>query len=296
MSQVGISLILVAVTMSLSSRTLDGTVVLWTKRVITAILSLEPQFTCWPDEEERQDIKRRIQRFSGFPSCLGFLDGTLIPLAEKPVRDGEDYYSRKGRYGIAAMIVCDDKKRVRYVLAGNPGCSHDARTFSFSLLAEDPQRLFATDEYLLADSAYTPSSTIIPAFKRPPGAGLSEMQARFNYRLSNARVRVEHCIGLLKARFQSLRELRVRIRDAEGVKLCVDWIRCCCVLHNMLLDDEADSEWFDGDSMDTEEDVASTGQLESDDREQSSRERERGLQKRERLLHIVLSHFDDVSL
>jgi hypothetical protein len=265
--------------------------VLWTKRVITAILSLESQVSTWPDVEERQAIKGRIQSFSGFPSCVGFLDGTLIPLAEKPVRDGEDYFSHKKRYGIAAMIVCDDQKRVRCIFAGGPGCIHDTRMFALSPLSMHPQDFFAADEYVLADSAYVPSPTVVPAFKKPPGGGLSEMQMQFNYRLSNARVRVEHCIGLLKARFQSLRELRVRVRNAEDVKFCVSWLRCCCVLHNMLLDDEPDDEWFDEDSMDTEDDDASAGQLESDNQEQSSRERERGQQKREHLLHIVLGHF-----
>ena len=111
---------------------LDGTVSLWTKRVIAALLSLEPQAVSWPDAEERQDIERRIRDFSGFPSCVGFVDGTLIPLAEKPIRDGEDYYNRKGRYGISATIVCDDQKRVRYVFSGCPGCFHDARVFAYS--------------------------------------------------------------------------------------------------------------------------------------------------------------------
>ena len=69
--------------------------VLWTKRGITAILCLEPQVSSfWPDEEQRQDIKSRIQDFSGFPSCLGILDGTLSSLAEKPAWNGEGSHLR----------------------------------------------------------------------------------------------------------------------------------------------------------------------------------------------------------
>ena len=225
-----------------------------------------------------------------------FVDVTLIPLAEKPVRDGEDYYSHKGRYGIAAMIVCDGQKRVRYVLAGPPGCWHDARVFANSALARRTQRYFSTDEYLLADSAYTPSPTIVPAFKKPPGAsGLSEMQMRFNRCLSNARVRVEHCIGILKARFQSLRELRIRVCNADDVQFCTEWLRCCCVLHNMLLSDEVDDEWLYEDSMDTQDNAASTRQSGSDGQDQPSYDRNRGKQKREELLRVVLGHTHDTT-
>ena len=111
---------------------------------------------------------------------------------------------------------------------------------------------------------------------------------RFNRRLSNTRVRVEHCIGILKARFQSLRELRIRVCNADDVQFCIKWLRCCCVLHNMLLSDEADDEWLDGDSMDTQDNATSTGQSESDGQDQSSYDRNRGKQKREELLRVVL--------
>src|SRR5436309_3143488 len=73
------------------------TVELYTDRCIVAILSLERQVICWPDKEERQEVKRRIKAESGFPSCLGFVDGTLFVLKYKPLLDGEDYYSRKHR-------------------------------------------------------------------------------------------------------------------------------------------------------------------------------------------------------
>jgi hypothetical protein len=49
-------------------------------------------------------------------SCGDFseasVDGTLFVLEDKPSLDGEDYYSRKGRYGIAGLIVCDHNKRI----------------------------------------------------------------------------------------------------------------------------------------------------------------------------------------
>ncbi|KNZ63668.1 hypothetical protein VP01_11161g1, partial [Puccinia sorghi] len=39
----------------------------------------------------------------------------------KPSIDSQDYYSRKGYYGIATLIVCDTDKRILYYLTGWPG-------------------------------------------------------------------------------------------------------------------------------------------------------------------------------
>ncbi|KAI7965702.1 hypothetical protein MJO29_001450, partial [Puccinia striiformis f. sp. tritici] len=59
--------------------------------------------------------------FTGFHNCVGFIDGTLFPLYDKPAIDSQDYYSRKGFYGLNTLIVCDDKKQIIYYLTGWPG-------------------------------------------------------------------------------------------------------------------------------------------------------------------------------
>jgi len=223
----------------------EGAVDLYTKRCIVAILSLEKRTICWPDTDEKEDIKNRIKRDSDFPWCLGFIDGTLFVLENKPLLDGEDYFSRKGKYGISGMIICDDHKRIRYIYTGWPGCSHDGRVFNNSAVARQPEKFFNGEEYLLADSAYTPSPYIIPAFKKPPTSSMPSDEARFNHKLSNIRVRVEHCIGILKGRFQSLKGLRTVIRSERDVKLLVYWIRACCVLHNLFVQDPVEQDWLE---------------------------------------------------
>ena len=54
-------------------------------------------------------------------------------------------------------------------------------------------------QYLLADSAYGLTDTVIPTYKAP--AAYEASKAEFNFRLAESRVRNEHTIGILKARF-----------------------------------------------------------------------------------------------
>ena len=219
----------------------EGTVVVYTKRIIQALLSLEKDVVSWPNKTERKAIKDRIKDQHGFPNCTGYVDGTLIGLGFKPSRSGEDYFTRKGTYAINAMIVCDDQKRIRHVFAGFPGSAHDQRVFSYSKLAAESTKFFANTEYLLADCAYPVSEITIPTYKKP-AADLLENK-RFNERHSQARITAEHTIGMLKGRFQSLKSLRMMIRNKNDHALAVYWIRACCVLHNLLQTDDYEESW-----------------------------------------------------
>lgn len=214
---------------------LEGSVNNFTNRFLVAILSLEKKAVFWPDAEERKEISSRIESMTAFPSCIGFVDGTLIDLEFKPTWKGEDFYTRKSRYSLSAMLVCDDQKLIRYCFTGWAGCTHDNRVYTNSSLAHSPNLFFSGDEYLLADSAYTPIRQLIPAYKKPVNGELVGDNAKFNFLHANLRVGIEHCIGILKARFQSLKGIRRVVRGKRDVAYLSIWIRCCCTLHNILL-------------------------------------------------------------
>ncbi|KIK18703.1 hypothetical protein PISMIDRAFT_42319, partial [Pisolithus microcarpus 441] len=54
------------------------------------------------------------------------------------------------------------------------------------------------------------------------------------------RVRVEHAFAALKGRFQSLRELRLKVTRDEDLHVAIYWIMCCMILHNMIIRFESD--------------------------------------------------------
>lgn len=68
-------------------------------------------------------------------------------------------------------------------------------------------RLFSDGKYILADSGYASLEHIVPTFKTSHLNPLTPGQNHFNNALSKLRVASEHCNGMLKGRFGSLKEL-----------------------------------------------------------------------------------------
>lgn len=78
--------------------------------------------------------------------------------------------------------------------------------------------------------------------------------AEFNNHVSMLRIRSEHAIGFLKGRFQSLRGLRVSVRNEASHKLATYWIVACIAVHGFAMKQEAlereDESSDDGDDWD----------------------------------------------
>ncbi|ETV65461.1 hypothetical protein H257_17797, partial [Aphanomyces astaci] len=106
-----------------------GTIALYIRRVMDAIVRLRDQFILWPNHSEASSISLDIYAMCGFTGCIGFIDGTLFPFEFKPTLCGEDYYSRKGCYAVAAQIICDHRGIIRDVHADWPGSTHDNRVW-----------------------------------------------------------------------------------------------------------------------------------------------------------------------
>jgi len=119
--------------------------------------------------------------------------------------NGEDYYTRKGDYATKGLVICDDAARITWIEVGWPGSVQDNRVWSNSEIYLGRDKYFDHKKYLLGDSAFSTSAVMIPAFKKGHNSSLSEEKRFFNTKLAKVRIKSEHCIGLLKARFQWLR-------------------------------------------------------------------------------------------
>ncbi len=129
---------------------------------------------------------------------------------------GEDHYSRKGCFAVHCLDICEDKARILDFVAGWPGSVHDNHVWIQSEQCADSNKFFSVQHYLLADSAFTSSSICVSVYKKKRGyATLFDDIKLFKTLLTQVRIKVEHCIGLLKNGFPSLCNTRILINGHE---------------------------------------------------------------------------------
>ncbi len=95
----------------------------------------------------------------------------------------------------------------------------------------EPENFFSDGHYLLGDSAYKLSLQMLTPYKNP--AATIPENARFNYQFSQARVKIEHVMGLLKSRWSNLRGIRIQINKQNDLVRINRWIKCTFILHNI---------------------------------------------------------------
>jgi DDE superfamily endonuclease len=163
-------------------------------------------------------IKENSKRKGIFPNCIGFIDGTLFPLAFCPnTKDAPDYSGRKHSYSLSVLIINDDQCMIRYYLSGWPGSSHDNQIWCNSDVYQRPHEYFSERQYLLGDSAFENSWFMVTSYKCPKGMELGRTEEIFNAALAKPLISAEHTIGMLKGRFPWLRSIRMKITEKKKV-------------------------------------------------------------------------------
>jgi len=203
------------------------------KRIRELILCLKSEALFWPGISERNQISQRIANQYKLPGCIGSIDGTLFRFASRPaISNAEDYFDRKSGYILNAIVINDDKRRIRHIQLGWPGSVHDQRAHESSEVVRHSENFFRhRQDYLTGDSAFTPSMMVIPVFKKPKGSSLTEIQEAFNRQISIWRVSSEHTIGILKGRFQWLKAIGSMFRNNDDLKKIIHTILTAVILN-----------------------------------------------------------------
>lgn len=83
-----------------------GMVVSATRRVIQAILTFHDEFVHWPSSEEKEAAKEWVEAAAcaAWRDGWVFVDGTLVPLSDKPGHHGEAYFDRKSNYSLNVQV------------------------------------------------------------------------------------------------------------------------------------------------------------------------------------------------
>lgn len=199
-----------------------------TKRMTYFLSNLAPEVIIWPNNERQAEIERHFREKNGYPGIIGAVDGTHIKI-DKPLEDPDSYINRKGYYSIQAQLVCDHQLKITNLFVGYPGSVHDARVFRTSDLFHSLQEK-CNEFHILGDSAYPLMYNLMTPF--PDRGMLTRNQINYNFQHSSNRICIEHCNGLLKQKWRQLYHLKLR-----DIRTIVHFIRACCVLHNLALND-----------------------------------------------------------
>ena len=199
----------------------------------------------------QQEIEETINGFnskSGYPMCVGSLDGTHISV-KAPIGYEMDYYNYKKFHSVVMLATVNSNLEFTYVNVGAPGRCNDASVFSRSNLADVIQLPIYQNHFitvnqvkvqchLIADSAFALDRTLMKPFPIRPD--MPKENATFNYRLSKCRCSVERAFGLLKNRFRLLHK-KLEF-DLDNTKVI---IKAAAVLHNICIanGDSFENDW-----------------------------------------------------
>ncbi|XP_020298164.1 putative nuclease HARBI1 [Pseudomyrmex gracilis] len=200
--------------------------------VVKILKNLMREYIKWPNADDYVENSTVFYRRSrGFPGVIGAIDGCHIQIKQPP-GNANDYYNRKGFHSIILQGTCDHSGKFIDVLIGRPGRAHDAAVFRssplYTKLTDEQNHLLPPDKHIIADSAYPLLQNVMTPFK--DNGHLSEMQSRYNAKLSSIRSIIERAFGLLKGKFRRLRYL-----DVRSVMMGNLIIAAACTLHNFIL-------------------------------------------------------------
>ncbi|KAK0150843.1 putative nuclease HARBI1 [Merluccius polli] len=201
------------------------------RKVCLALKRLLPICVVFPGHKPVRAIKEEFHRIAGFPSVIGCIDGTHIPITA-PSHNEADYVNRKSIHSINVQF--------QHLSFSALSRSYVMLHTSFQMWRPSGLGLFTTPGFIKSLTSATDCNVeslmafcwvtgypcqprLLTPYPDPePGP-----QQNFNRAHCRTRARVEMTIGLLKARFQCLRHLRVTPDRA------CDIIVPCVVLHNI---------------------------------------------------------------
>ena len=138
--------------------------------------------------------------------CIGALDGWIVKIRCPRESDGvggtDEFYCRKGFYGINVQAIVDKNKLIIWRAIQCRGSEHDSKAFKksdmYKKLQEVAGNLLAKGFYFMGDSAYSIRSYLLVPFDN---AGIQSAQDAFNYHLSTCRIWVECAFGEIDMRW-----------------------------------------------------------------------------------------------
>ncbi|KIJ27663.1 hypothetical protein M422DRAFT_147014, partial [Sphaerobolus stellatus SS14] len=96
-----------------------------------AFASLHDRVMRWATAVEKEETKVWVERMSckAWHNGIAMVDGTPVPLADKPAFHGEAYFDRKSNYSLNLQLITLPNLRIIDYVVGHCGSIHDSTAF-----------------------------------------------------------------------------------------------------------------------------------------------------------------------
>ena len=141
--------------------------------------------------------------------------------------DDKIFFNRKKRYAMNLLKICDFKKMFIYIFIDWFNFQHDVRIFAFFVFNRRSHEYFSFDEYVLTNNTYVNVDHLIFFYKNI--ATKISINKRFNFKLFNIRVDIEHAFDILKNRWINFTRFRCCLYNNKQYEFVVHWIIVCVV-------------------------------------------------------------------
>ena len=193
-----------------------------------------------PIEEQWKAISAEFFQRTGFPNCIGAIDGKHIQI-QAPANSGSLYFNYKKTFSTVLLALVDAQYNFIAVDVGSYGKNSDGGILAHSNLGEAlengtfrlppdeplPGTSVSAPYVIVGDEAFPLKRYLMRPF---PGPQLTtDERSNFNYRLTIARRYVENAFGILSQKF------RIFNRRIQSTPDHVDYIvMATCILHNFI--------------------------------------------------------------
>ena len=145
------------------------------RRVTCAITKVASRHIRFPTSAEEHLEMQAFSSIAHMPGCIGYIDGTLIPIRSLGGDEAELYRCRKDFFALNVMAMCNASLVFTTLVVNWGGSAHDSRIFNSSRLCQALQD-GQYRGFLLGDSAYPLRSYLLT----PCGNPNTPHQHRFN--------------------------------------------------------------------------------------------------------------------
>jgi hypothetical protein len=225
-------------------RTSESTTMECLKRFCLAIRALFEDYHMRQPTRVDFDKQLAINEARGFPGMFASLDCMHWEWKNCPVAWHGDFGDRNGKKSIILEAIATEDLHIWHAFFGLPSSNNDLNVLNrFPLVdnlltSEVRDRQFEVNGcvydcyYLLMDGIYPKWSIFVQSIH----LALDEKRAYFSSRQEAVWKDVERCFGVLQSRFAIVRNPS----QHWSMEVINDIMHTCCILHNMIVEDEQD--------------------------------------------------------